>query len=50
MLIPLAIACYLRFRIGVKGNGERNLIDELEQFLITTFICYVIWGIIEFLI
>jgi hypothetical protein len=50
MLIPFAIACYLRFRMGIKGKGERNLLDELEQLLYTTVICYVIWAIIEFLI
>jgi hypothetical protein len=50
MLIPFAIACYLRFRAGIKGNGERNLADELEQLLYATVICYVIWAIIEFLI
>lgn len=50
MLIPLAIACYLRLRKGLQGKGESNLADELEAFGITAFICYFIWAIIEFLI
>jgi hypothetical protein len=50
MLIPFAIACYLRFRAGIKGKGEETLADELEKLGYTVFLCYVIWAIIEFLI
>jgi hypothetical protein len=50
MLIPLVIACYFRLRIGLKGEGEKTLHEELFAFGVTTFVCYVIWAIIEFLI